>query len=97
MSEEIDMPMLEGREERDTVRRREKHFKPLSLLPLIALIFYDVSGGPFGIEVIDTGSGPHKVLSRTSPAFNSKVHFLFVVVLQGDTAEGATLQIKMAC
>ncbi|PRW20630.1 putative polyamine transporter isoform A [Chlorella sorokiniana] len=24
--------------------------KPLSLLPLIALIFYDVSGGPFGIE-----------------------------------------------
>lgn len=25
--------------------------KPLSLLPLIALIFYDVSGGPFGIEV----------------------------------------------
>lgn len=25
--------------------------KPLTLLPLIALIFYDVSGGPFGIEV----------------------------------------------
>lgn len=25
--------------------------KPLSLLPLVALIFYDVSGGPFGIEV----------------------------------------------
>lgn len=24
--------------------------KPLSLLPLVALIFYDVSGGPFGIE-----------------------------------------------
>ena len=36
--------------------------KPLSLLPLIALIFYDVSGGPFGIEVgqgsgTTTGSG----------------------------------------
>lgn len=25
--------------------------KPLTLLPLIALIFYNVSGGPFGIEV----------------------------------------------
>lgn len=46
------VPILEGREEADTVRRREKHFKPLSLLPLVALIFYDVSGGPFGIEVI---------------------------------------------
>lgn len=33
----------------DTVRR--KHTKPLSLLPLVALIFYDVSGGPFGTEV----------------------------------------------
>lgn len=50
-AEEMHIPMLEGREERDTVRRREKHFKPLSLLPLVALIFYDVSGGPFGIEV----------------------------------------------
>ncbi len=25
--------------------------QPLTLLPLVALIFYDVSGGPFGIEV----------------------------------------------
>lgn len=25
--------------------------KPLGLLGLVALIFYDVSGGPFGIEV----------------------------------------------
>ncbi len=32
--------------------------KPLSLLPLIALIFYDVSGGPFGIEVSYTGFPP---------------------------------------
>lgn len=51
MTEEITVPILEGREEADTVRRRQKHFKPLSLLPLVALIFYDVSGGPFGIEV----------------------------------------------
>ena len=27
------------------------HAQPLTLLPLVALIFYDVSGGPFGIEV----------------------------------------------
>lgn len=50
--DEAEVPMLEGREERDTVHRRSQHFKPLSLLPLIALIFYDVSGGPFGIEVL---------------------------------------------
>ena len=31
--------------------RRHKRAKPLSLLPLVALCFYDVSGGPFGIEV----------------------------------------------
>lgn len=36
----------------ETVRR--KHTKPLSLLPLVALIFYDVSGGPFGTEVAST-------------------------------------------
>lgn len=30
---------------------RNKRAKPLTLLPLVALIFYDVSGGPFGIEV----------------------------------------------
>ena len=31
--------------------RRHKRPKPLGLLPLVALCFYDVSGGPFGIEV----------------------------------------------
>ena len=31
--------------------RRHKRAKPLGLLPLVALCFYDVSGGPFGIEV----------------------------------------------
>ena len=36
--------------ERDPVER-VRRLKPLSLLPLVALIFYDVSGGPFGIEV----------------------------------------------
>ena len=33
------------------------HAKPLSLLPLVALIFFDVSGGPFGIEVCGGGGG----------------------------------------
>eukprot|EP00887_Chlorella_sp_A99_P006630 scaffold3.g6630.t1 len=32
--------------------------KPLSLLPLIALIFYDVSGGPFGVEIAVSKGAP---------------------------------------
>ncbi|KAL4348340.1 hypothetical protein GQ457_17G003360 [Hibiscus cannabinus] len=36
-----------------------KHSPKLTLLPLIALIFYDVSGGPFGIEdSVRAGAGP---------------------------------------
>lgn len=30
--------------------RQSQRRKPLTMLPLIALIFYDVSGGPFGVE-----------------------------------------------
>ncbi|MCD9559694.1 hypothetical protein HAX54_017856 [Datura stramonium] len=37
----------------------EKKNRKLTLLPLIALIFYEVSGGPFGIEdSVKTGGGP---------------------------------------
>lgn len=32
--------------------------KPLSLLPLVALIFYDVSGGPFGVEDAVSSGAP---------------------------------------
>lgn len=32
--------------------------KPLTLLPLVALIFYDVSGGPFGIEDAVSAGAP---------------------------------------
>jgi len=32
--------------------------KPLTLLPLVALIFYEVSGGPFGIEDAVVAGGP---------------------------------------
>ncbi len=31
--------------------KKVKKAKPLTLLPLIALIFFEVSGGPFGTEV----------------------------------------------
>jgi hypothetical protein len=41
--------------------RRHKRAKPLSLLPLVALCFYDVSGGPFGIEVGCCHIGMHAV------------------------------------
>lgn len=36
--------------------------KPLSLLPLIALIFFDVSGGPFGTEDAVSAGGPLLVI-----------------------------------
>ncbi len=29
----------------------QKSKRPLTLLPLIAILFYEVSGGPFGTEV----------------------------------------------
>mmetsp|Transcript_4868 Transcript_4868/g.13997 ORF Transcript_4868/g.13997 Transcript_4868/m.13997 type:complete len:580 (+) Transcript_4868:264-2003(+) len=38
--------------------RRHKRAKPLTLLPLVALCFYDVSGGPFGIEDAVSAGGP---------------------------------------
>jgi len=48
--EDSSVPFLSGAEAA-VENARKKHIKPLSLLPLIALIFYDVSGGPFGTEV----------------------------------------------
>ncbi len=45
MDEASSVPIL------DSVGDHAKRIKPLSLLPLIALIFYEVSGGPFGTEV----------------------------------------------
>ncbi len=42
------VPILAPKREREGHHKRAK---PLALLPLVALIFYDVSGGPFGIEV----------------------------------------------
>ena len=61
------MPML-GTVEHDPVEH-VRRFKPLSLLPLVALVFYDVSGGPFGIEVkADFEPRPERILgSLTSP------------------------------
>lgn len=36
----------------------KKHVKPLSLLPLITLAFFEVSGGPFGTEDAVSSGGP---------------------------------------
>ena len=49
--EESSVPFLSGAEAAVESAARKTKIKPLSLLPLIALIFYDVSGGPFGTEV----------------------------------------------
>ncbi|KDP44475.1 hypothetical protein JCGZ_16308 [Jatropha curcas] len=41
------------------VKNTTKTSRKLTLLPLIALIFYDVSGGPFGVEdSVKAGGGP---------------------------------------
>lgn len=37
---------------------RAENYRKLSLLPLIFLIFYEVSGGPFGIEGTVSAAGP---------------------------------------
>lgn len=37
---------------------KAKRRRPLSLLPLVAIIFYEVSGGPFGIEDSVSTGGP---------------------------------------
>lgn len=49
-----------GEEEVDNVENQETKTNPkLTLLPLIALIFYEVSGGPFGVEdSVKAGGGP---------------------------------------
>lgn len=49
-----------GEEEIGHVENRETKINPkLTLLPLIALIFYEVSGGPFGVEdSVKAGGGP---------------------------------------
>lgn len=49
-----------GEDEVDNVENQESKTNPkLTLLPLIALIFYEVSGGPFGVEdSVKAGGGP---------------------------------------
>lgn len=49
--EDSSVPFLSNAEAAVQSAVRKHKVKPLSLLPLVALIFYDVSGGPFGIEV----------------------------------------------
>lgn len=56
--EESSVPFLSGAEAAVESAARKTKIKPLSLLPLIALIFYDVSGGPFGTEDAVSAGGP---------------------------------------
>lgn len=49
--EDSSVPFLSNADAAVQSAVRKQKIKPLSLLPLVALIFYDVSGGPFGIEV----------------------------------------------
>lgn len=49
--EDSSVPFLSNAEAAVESAARKHQVKPLSLLPLVALIFYDVSGGPFGTEV----------------------------------------------
>ena len=37
---------------------RENHMRRVSVLPLVFLIFYEVSGGPFGVEDAVHAAGP---------------------------------------
>jgi hypothetical protein len=45
----VQVPMLA--DEDGHSRGPHKRRRPLTLFPLVALIFYEVSGGPFGTEV----------------------------------------------
>jgi amino acid transporter len=45
-----------------TATAHAPHKRPLSLLPLVALIFFEVSGGPFGTEDAVAAAGPLLVI-----------------------------------
>ena len=69
--EDSSVPFLNNAEAAVQSAVRKHKIKPLSLLPLVALIFYDVSGGPFGIEVVlscvhgtELDAAPHKPTTR---------------------------------
>lgn len=43
---------------REHALHKARRHRPLTMLPLVALIFYEVSGGPFGIEDSVSSGGP---------------------------------------
>ncbi|GKB74330.1 putative mitochondrial protein [Tanacetum coccineum] len=51
-----------GITEEDSPRANTNNIKKISILPLIFLIFYEVSGGPFGIEDSVRAAGPFLAL-----------------------------------
>ena len=56
--------MLAGLSPPGSPRKALKRTKPLTLLPLVVLIFFEVSGGPFGTEV---GAGGWVACMQASP------------------------------
>ncbi len=61
-SEDVESPFLPA--SHDVGHQARK--KPLTLLPLIALIFFEVSGGPFGTEVSHQGPSAGTWLSKAA-------------------------------
>ncbi|KAG0497766.1 hypothetical protein HPP92_002457 [Vanilla planifolia] len=53
---EVDDERYSGTDEEDSLRSRNLH--KVSITPLVFLIFYEVSGGPFGIEDSVQAAGP---------------------------------------
>jgi hypothetical protein len=53
VNDDVETPFLASGPSVDSSQSQPGHArkKPLTLLPLIAIIFFEVSGGPFGTEV----------------------------------------------
>ena len=64
--EDSSTPFLNNAEAAVESAVRKHTVKALSLLPLVALIFYDVSGGPFGIEVCSSAGMAFVTASKYS-------------------------------
>jgi hypothetical protein len=58
------------------VLQAKKKARPLTLWPLVALIFFDVSGGPFGIEVRRTASAAPRCPRRAARAARAAAQLL---------------------
>eukprot|EP00775_Hariotina_reticulata_P008091 gene8091-8284_t len=64
VDDDVETPLLASGPSVDSSQSQPGHArkKPLTLLPLIAIIFFEVSGGPFGTEDAVAAAGPLLVL-----------------------------------